>query len=270
MSDVFGDRMKMYEKQVPQRFLPLLPVCARLDGKGFSKFTRGLKRPYDERLSKLMKETTQKLVEETNACIGYTQSDEITLVWYSDSIDSQIFFDGKIQKIVSVLASLCTAYFNAKLPQVIPEKSDRFPVFDCRAWTVPNLDEGANVFLWRELDATKNSVSMACREYFSHKQMMNKGRSAQMDMLHSVGVNWNDYPVFFKRGSYFQRQTVVKGFTSEEIEKLPQKHPAKQDKEFKVERKQVKEVNMPPLAKVINRVGVIFNGENPKVEELCV
>ena len=82
--DSLWDRMKFYESQAcVEKLLPLIPVIARLDGKGFSKFTKGLKRPYDERLSKLMVETTKYLVKETNANCGYTQSDEITLVWYS-------------------------------------------------------------------------------------------------------------------------------------------------------------------------------------------
>ncbi|KKL92895.1 hypothetical protein LCGC14_1880070, partial [marine sediment metagenome] len=107
MSDNFGDRMKMYEKaESGRRFMPLLPVYARLDGRSFSRFTKGFNRPYDKRMSEAMIDTTKYLVEETNALIGYSQSDEISLVWYSDSIDSQIFFDGKIQKMVSVLAAL--------------------------------------------------------------------------------------------------------------------------------------------------------------------
>jgi len=40
-----GDRMKAYEKgQTPPRFMAGVPVCARIDGKTFSKFTRGLYR----------------------------------------------------------------------------------------------------------------------------------------------------------------------------------------------------------------------------------
>jgi tRNA(His) 5'-end guanylyltransferase len=102
--DNFGDHMKSYEKQTCGiKMLPRIPVIARLDGKGFSKFTKGLKRPYDERLSKLMVETTKYLVKETNANCGYTQSDEITLVWYVESYESSIYFDGRLFKMISDL-----------------------------------------------------------------------------------------------------------------------------------------------------------------------
>lgn len=69
--DEFGDRMKLYEHQeAGRRLLPLLPVCARVDGKGFSKFTKGLQRPYDTRLVELMCQTTAYLVQEAQACIS--------------------------------------------------------------------------------------------------------------------------------------------------------------------------------------------------------
>ena len=92
-----GTRMKYYESFETKRHLVnLLPVCARLDGKNFHNFCRGLKRPYDERLSKVMAELTAYLAKEFCAVAGYTQSDEITLAWNQERFDSEIFCDGKI------------------------------------------------------------------------------------------------------------------------------------------------------------------------------
>ena len=106
----FGDRMKLYERmEAGRRFMPRLPICVRLDGKGFSKWTRGLARPYDPRLSALMEHVATRLVEETQAVIGYTQSDEISLVFYTADPKAQVFFDGRIQKMTSVLAAMTTA-----------------------------------------------------------------------------------------------------------------------------------------------------------------
>jgi tRNA(His) guanylyltransferase len=80
----FGDRMQEYERiEAARQFMPLLPVCARLDGKSFKRFTKGLDRPYDRGLVELMIATATYLVQETQANMGYTQSDEISLVWYS-------------------------------------------------------------------------------------------------------------------------------------------------------------------------------------------
>ncbi|MEZ4658167.1 MAG: tRNA(His) guanylyltransferase Thg1 family protein [Caldilineaceae bacterium] len=264
--DQFGDRIKYYEQQeVGRRLLPLLPACARIDGKGFSKFTEGLARPFDARLVELMCETTAYLVQEAQACIGYTQSDEISLVWYSDDYKSQIFFDRRIQKMVSVLASMTTAFFNANLPKYLPEKSGALALFDCRVWQVPTLEEAANTLLWREFDATKNSISMAARHYYPHAELHKKTGSEMQEMLWQKGVNWNDYPSFFKRGMFVQRRKVIRTFTADDIMKLPPKHEARTNPALTVERSEVQRVDMPPFAKVINRVEVIFGGAVPVV-----
>ena len=179
MNDSLGDRMKQYEAaEAGRRLMPLLPALARLDGRAFHSFVRGLARPFDKRLSDLMIDTATFLVRETNAAIGYTQSDEITLAWVPEEYDAQIFFDGRIQKMTSMLAALCSAHFNRRLPAFLPaEFAERLPVFDCRVWNVPTLEEAANTFLWRELDATKNSISMAARAYYDHAELHDKSGS---------------------------------------------------------------------------------------------
>lgn len=87
-----ADRMKIYEEiGAGQRLIPNLPVCIRLDGKAFHQWTRGLRRPYDDRLHRLFDDTTKFLVEACDAMIGYTQSDEITLILYNGGQpDSQL------------------------------------------------------------------------------------------------------------------------------------------------------------------------------------
>ena len=267
--DNFGDRMKMYEQiEAGRMCLPLLPVLARLDGKCFHNFTKYLERPFDKRFSDLMIDTTKQLVDESNARLGYSQSDEINLVFYSDNIKSEIFFNGKIQKMVSVLSSMATAYFNKKMLDYLPDNAKHIALFDCRIWTVPNLVEAANAILWREMDATKNSISMAAQSVYSSKQLHGKSGSEQQEMLFVKGINWNDYPSFFKRGTFIQRKTRNMKFTPEEIDKLPLKHEARTNPELEVERSIVEIIDMPPFNQVINRVEVIFDGEFPIIKEL--
>lgn len=165
MNDALGDRMKMYESaEAGRKLLPLVPVLARVDGRAFHSFTKNMRRPFDEDFSAAMIETTAALVDETNACMGYTQSDEITLAWHSTDLKSQIWFDGRICKMVSQLAAHATLEFYMNIVRRLPECGSTRPTFDARVWTVPNRAEGANVFVWREWDATKNSVSMAANE----------------------------------------------------------------------------------------------------------
>lgn len=271
MKETFGDRMKAYESQTCGiKLMPLLPVVARLDGKGFSKFTKGLKRPYDERLSNLMIETTKYLVKETNANCGYTQSDEITLVWYSDKVDSQIYFDGRLFKMLTDLSAMASVFFNRELPNYLPEKADKMPRFDARVFNVPTLYEAVNTFLWREQDATKNSITMAASHYYSHSELQNKNGSEKQEMLFQKGVNWNDYPSFFKRGTYVQRKRVFTPFTLEEISRLPEKHNARKDPSMKIERWQIQSMEMPRLSSLENAVEVILFGEEPKIKSSVV
>ena len=262
--DPLGDRMKFYERiECGRKFMPLLPIVARIDGKCFSGLTKPLDRPYDERFSEIMRKTTRLLVEETGAKIGYQQSDEITLVFNSDDMKTQVYFNGKIQKMVSILASAATAYFNS---QNHP-KIKKLGMFDARAWIVPNKMEATNAILWRESDATKNSVSMAARAYYSHNQIHGKTSAQMQEMLFEKGVNWNDYPDYFKRGSYFQKKKTKRTFTSEEIESLPEKHAAKLNPDLVVERTEIRNLDMPIFSKIANRIGVVFYGEDPIVEQ---
>ena len=160
--DSFGDRMKLYEGfETSRRLYPLLPVIARMDGIAFHTFTRGLERPYDVRLSQLMINVTSWLMQHFGASAAYTQSDEITLGWNLETYDTEMFCGGRIQKLNSHLAAKTSVQFNKMLPKYIPEKADSEPVFDARVFNVPNVTEATNQFLWREQDATKNSISMA-------------------------------------------------------------------------------------------------------------
>lgn len=265
-----SDRMKGYERTTAgQRLMPLLPACCRLDGRSFHNFTKGMKRPYDPTLTQIMRDVTSYLVETTNATIGYTQSDEITLIWWTTDLKSQIFCDGRIQKMVSLLASTTTLKFFTLVQERIPDKAALLPMFDCRVWNVPTLAEAANVLLWRERDAIKNSISMAARAYFSHKQLFGKSGKEMQEMLWSKhGVNWNGYPVIFKHGSYFARRKSQRPFTAEEIDNLPPLHEARKNPNLMVERTDVIPLELPPLDRVSNKAEVLFEGKPLSCSEL--
>lgn len=248
VGDSLGDRMKEYESRYAPRLMPLLPTFARLDGKAFHSFTRGLQRPYDANLLALMRETTKHLLEETRATHGYTQSDEITLMFYTHDSRTQLYFDGKIQKMISVLASMATAFFQRQLSAYLPEKAEENPLFDCRVWQVPTLCEAANAILWREMDATRNSLQMVARSHYSHWELMKRGTAALHDMIHAKDDNWDHYPAAFKRGSHFGIRTVIDGEIEHEggpIEPML--------------RKQVVDLQLEPLLSYADRVHALFD-----------
>jgi tRNA(His) 5'-end guanylyltransferase len=129
--DSIGDRMKSYEAhETSRRSMKRLPICVRVDGRAFHTFTRGLDRPFDEGFSKAMIETCKFLVSETHAKIGYTQSDEITLIFWDSTHSGEPLFGGKLFKLTSVLASLATGGFMSQIPEHIPSKVGVIPSFD--------------------------------------------------------------------------------------------------------------------------------------------
>lgn len=262
MSDDLGDRMKLYESlHTSDKLLPHVPVIARIDGRAFHSFTKGLLRPYDIGLSTLMIETTKFLVEETHAILGYTQSDEISLLWYSEKPETQQIFSGKVFKIVSGLASLATYYFNAN-KQGLPDTHQKMALFDCRVFNTPNLMEAHNYFLWRELDCTKNAISMASASYYSHNELLGKNGSQKQEMLFKKGINFNDYPEFFKAGTYVRKKKALERMSEEQISRLPA-NSGLHTTNYMVERSKVYSFNT-RIAKIINKEEFLL-GEEPKI-----
>lgn len=262
-TDTLGDHMKELERVEAGRVLTY-PICIRLDGRSFSTFTRGLRRPYDQRLSMMMIDLTKALVDETNATLGYTQSDEISLVLTTPSDPTtQGYFGLRTQKIVSMTAAFATSWFTRNLDARIPERAGRAPLFDSRAWSVPSLTEAAATILWRELDARKNAITMAASEHFSVAELHGKTGTEKIEMLRADGTDFHAYPGFFRRGTFITRVAVSKPFTVEEIESLPPKHQARTNPNLMVTRHVLKELEVPSLARVSNRAAVLFEGAEP-------
>lgn len=216
----FDKRMKKYEFVSRNYLTTRTPVIIRIDGKAFHTFTRGFKRPFDDVLSRAMQETMKYLCENIQGCVlGYTQSDEITLVLVDyKTIDTSAWFDYNIQKCASIAASMATLAFNEafrrlsylleaetieeeRYTETLKDAAARGAMFDARVFNIPK-EEVCNNLLWRQNDATRNSVQMVGRAYFSHKQLDRKSTSQIQDMLMlEKGVNWNDCPTKYKRGS---------------------------------------------------------------------
>jgi tRNA(His) 5'-end guanylyltransferase len=257
--DELGDRCKYFEQEPNSRlYIKGLPLIARLDGKAFHTFTKSLNRPYDTRLMKCMQETVEALVAETNAILGYTQSDEITLIWHYEDEKSELLFNGKQQKLTSILASMATIYFYKNVLKYLPEKIDKNPMFDCRVWPVPSKKDAIDVLKWREWDAVKNSITMLASHYYSHKELHEKGSREKQDMIHAKGDNWNNHPDHFKRGLYVHRVLIERELTEEELEKIPTKNRPTPGTKFI--RSHIIPWELPPITKIKNIEDVVFKG----------
>lgn len=220
--DSLGDRMKGYESISKTYLMKRTPVIIRLDGKAFHTFTRGLIKPFDKIMVNAMIDTTYDLCRNIQGCVfGYTQSDEITLVLCDyQTLDTSAWFEYQVQKMCSVAASMCTMYFNKnfrywvdhfkstmtdtasnrKYLEVLQSKLDK-AMFDARCFNIPK-EEVTNCVLWRQNDATRNSIQSVGQFYFSHKELQHKSCDEIQEMLFTQkGVNWNNLATNLKRGT---------------------------------------------------------------------
>jgi len=219
----FAHRMKMYEKkETREKLNPNLPIVVRLDGRGFSKFTKPFKRPYDEDFREVMVATAKHVMEKCGGCLAYTQSDEISIL-----IDRKdVFFNAKKQKVVSVLAAMATSKFVIEAMKKWPEHvSETTPHFDARAFNVPDYNEAVNSIYWRQVDCVRNSVSMVGHYYLSRSDMHKKKTTEVISMLGlRKDVNWYDYPNEFRYGVYIYRKQVTMPIEDEVWAKIPDKN----------------------------------------------
>ena len=221
--DSLGDRMKAYYEEIPKiKLMRRTPVIIRIDGKAFHTFTRGMQKPFDEVLTKAMQETTKYLCENIQGCVlGYTQSDEISLVLIDyQKLETSAWYDNEVQKICSISASMATMAFNRyfkknvdeyilsgkymqnpKIMETYHKAIEKSALFDSRCFNIPR-EEVTNYIYWRQLDATRNSIQSVGQANFSHKELHCKTCNDIQDMLMTQkGINWNDFPAYLKRGT---------------------------------------------------------------------
>lgn len=212
MPDSLGNRMKQYESVTDYVLSEQLPIIIRLDGRAFSSLTRKIKlaRPMDETFHRAMVKATTALCEEiTNARIGYTYSDEISILVYPKYVTSQPFFGNRLCKMLSVLSGLASVTLYKEL--LAGPHSDRLressivPTFDARAFVIP-VHDAPNAFLWRLRDAAKNSVSAFAEAHFSSRELESVNTTDRMGMLLTKGVDWNLQESWKKYGTAVVRK----------------------------------------------------------------
>ena len=188
-----GDRMKNYENTLRQYLTPRMPVIMRIDGKAFHSLTRKCKKPFDVDFASAMDCTARKLLNEIqNSRMAYVQSDEISILLIDyNTFQSQQWFGGNIQKMVSVSASISGVEFS----QIFGKNG----YFDSRVFILPKNDI-VNYVIWRQQDCTRNSVSSVAQSLYSPKQLHQKSNSKMQDMIFDKGINWNNYESYWKRG----------------------------------------------------------------------
>ena len=195
-------KMRVYEQSLDQIIPPGNFLLARIDGRGFTRLTKEickLNAPFDERFNQMMVDTVKALMLDTGMEInyGYTQSDEISLLF---SKETKVF-GRKVRKLNSILAGAASAHFSLLLGQPA--------VFDCRIIPLPNQDLVSDYFHWRMEDAHRNCLNSWCywtlrEEGWSagkaSKALEGKGVAFKNELLYQRNINFNDLPVWQRRG----------------------------------------------------------------------
>lgn len=232
MRDELGDRMKKYYEDRTRITLPRRTyTIIRIDGKAFHTYTRGLTHPFDNGLMDDMDETACYLCKNMQgAKFAFVQSDEISILLTDfDKIGTDAWFDGNIQKMASIAASMATSKFNQlrtlraygnmnvdieahginAFEQVLMTDvlGIKLAEFDARVFTIPSDYEVENYFIWRQQDTVRNSISSVAQSLYSHKELAGKNVSQQQEMIFQKGINWNDYAPRYKRGRFIFKQS---------------------------------------------------------------
>ena len=229
-----GDRMKKLEAKYEMRILPTVPFILRLDGKNFSTFTRGFKRPFDYNFVIAMVKTMNDLLVKYNATTGYTHSDEISLIFPAactkeeydvDPEKVKHMYDGRVIKICTVVAGYCSTRFSYHIANIIGEVKgeykDKFvdkifnceTCFDCRILSFDdNMDDIVNHMIWRSRrDCYRNCVSTYAQHHFNSKQIHGCNGNVMIKMLKEKDICWEtDVPSFLKYGIYAKKNLFEK------------------------------------------------------------
>lgn len=206
-----SDRIKEFERQHETTVDTNKYLVVRLDGRNFHTYTKKMdfKKPFDYIMIETMSYTTQYLMQNCGADIGYTQSDEITLVFHPSHID----FNGRVQKLVSTLASMCTIVFNRRMDFLTKDRdickyikhNNAMPTFDAMVISV-DLEYVLLHLLWREQDAIRNSVNAMAYANFNKSAIHGLNQEQLKQKLRDNGTPWEELPLFQQRGIYFYKQ----------------------------------------------------------------
>lgn len=213
--DELDSKMRVFETAHDRSVLPGMFLVARIDGRNFTRLTKEVHKfeaPYDVRFRNMMIETTTHLMNcGFKAIYGYTQSDEISILFHPNITT----FDRKIRKYNSILAGEASAKFSLLLQDLA--------CFDCRISELPNVNLVVDYFRWRNEDAHRNALNAHCywllrKEGQSVKQAtsaLNRLSVAEKnELLWQRGINFNDLPLWQRRGTGLYWQSYEKTGTN--------------------------------------------------------
>lgn len=213
MEKTLKERCEEYRSKTDYRVSKENYILVMLDGRSFSRVIKNnFELPFDDTFIGLMNDTAAYVAKNVQGVkFAYTQSDEISLLITAFGEREDLFFSGRLVKMLSIIPGLATAYFNKHLPADFP-----LVEFDAKVWEVPTQNDAFAWFLYRQNDCIRNSKLQHAQHYFSHNALKGLGQDEQVEkVLKEKGVNWN---TAYDDGKKYGR-LILKG---EELHEGPQ------------------------------------------------
>lgn len=254
------ERMKSLQATRDYRLDKDSYILCHLDGRAFSKMIKKrFNLPFDDEFMHMMDETATYVCENVQgAKLAYVQSDEISVVITSFKYDGEefincsSFFDYRLCKLQSIIASLATAKFNQLYTlrilstdsgKPLDQRINEIPLiqFDCKCWDVKAYEDMFAWFKFRQNDCIRNSKQQFAQSYCSHKDLLNKNADEQVEYCKlNTGKDWNFLNEKYKYGRLVYRTTypiqIINPKTGELINVIRSKYsPCIVDKPFTIE-----------------------------------
>lgn len=221
------DRVISYMETADSKLLSKLPLIIMVNGRGFSKVTTLLEKPYSNKLSECFYSTLVKLVQEIDGSVfGYQFNDEIIIVARNDqSLDTLPWYNNSTQKIASVTSSIATLQFN-NYAAALDLNLMGDPIFYSHAFVVPDVTEAINVIVSKQQQAIMSSINFSCfyellKKYHKNdirEMLTSKSVDDKINLLQQeCSVDYNKYPLSFRRGVACYRTPKIISFEGSEI-----------------------------------------------------
>lgn len=210
--------MRRYEDTAKSRLLEHVPVVIRVDGRAFKNYTKGFVTPFDTVFRTAMRNTMIALCANVPNCVlGYTFSDEISLILVQKTYHTAPWFDNEVEKLVSNVASMTTLFFNREFAKAVSDApaaglkryEDKLwrATFDARAFNLPESQVELYLY-WRQMDCIRNAISQAARALpgMNHSVMKGQDLAALKMMLAGGGTPWESFSNYDRFGTFATKQ----------------------------------------------------------------
>ncbi|KAG9292887.1 hypothetical protein G9A89_016249 [Geosiphon pyriformis] len=209
--------VKSFEKD--ESLLPNTWLVVRLDGRSFHKFSiaHHFEKPNDSRALQLMNKCAMAVMDEVHdIVIGYGESDEFSLVLKKNSS----LYNRRESKILTTIVSLFSSNYVYHWKSYFPNQELKYPPsFDGRIILYPADQNLKDYLSWRQADCHINNLYNTCfwalvhsgkTEQEAENTLKGTVSAGKNELLFSqFGINYNDLPKMYRKGSILIRKEVA-------------------------------------------------------------